>query len=168
MSPHPRNIAISPDGARLYVSLRASNSVAVVNTATNAIVASLPVGQVPGDIAITPDGRRAYVANEGSDDVSVIDLAANAVIAIVSLGGSPRGLAITPDGAFVYVATAGLHRVGRPDGTSVLMPVQEMSVIEVATNEVMGEPIPVGDSPGAVVIRPGLQSAPSTGGEPEN
>ena len=33
--------------------------------ATNAVIATVPVGRNPFDMAITPDGSQAYVANTG-------------------------------------------------------------------------------------------------------
>ena len=40
-----------------------SNSVSVIDTATNTVVATIAVGQFPFGVAITPDGTRAYVTN---------------------------------------------------------------------------------------------------------
>src|SRR5262244_2845507 len=54
-----------------YVTNSASNTVSVIDTATNTVVATVPVGSVPLGVAITPDGTRAYVANPGSGTVSV-------------------------------------------------------------------------------------------------
>jgi YVTN family beta-propeller protein len=88
---------------RAYVttsgSLGNSDFVSVIDTATNAVVATIPVGFSPFHIAITPDGARAYVANQGSTNtVSVIDTATNRVLATIPGGFSPVGVAITPDG----------------------------------------------------------------------
>ncbi|MDP8961293.1 MAG: hypothetical protein M3N32_06750 [Actinomycetota bacterium] len=40
-----------------------SDTVSVINTATEKVVATIPVGQYPADVAITPDGSHAYVTN---------------------------------------------------------------------------------------------------------
>jgi len=45
----------------------------VLDTATNAIVATIPVGQRPWNMGLAPDGRKLYVANGRSNSVSVID-----------------------------------------------------------------------------------------------
>ncbi len=50
----------------------------VIDTSTNAVTATIPVGITPNNIAITPDGSEVYVANSGSNNVSVIDTASNA------------------------------------------------------------------------------------------
>ena len=73
------------------------NTLSVIDTATNTVVATVPVGLFPlGGIAITPDGTRAYVTNSNSNTVSVIDTATNTVVATVPVGVSPDGIAITP------------------------------------------------------------------------
>jgi len=75
----------------------------VIDTATNTVVATVPVGVNPYGVAIAPDGKRAYVANANSNTVSVIDTATNTVVATVLPGTGPIGVAITPDGKYAYV-----------------------------------------------------------------
>ena len=80
---------------RAYVTNSQDNTVSVIDTATNTVVATVPVGVNPSGIAITPDGTRAYVATE-LGTVSVIDTATNTVVATIPIGGEPLGIAITP------------------------------------------------------------------------
>src|SRR5437899_1497939 len=87
-----------------------SDTVSVIDTATNTVVATIdfPVGLGPIAIAITPDGTRAYVTSNGSNTVTVIDTATNTVVATVTVGQGPlRGVAITPDGAGADVTDQG-------------------------------------------------------------
>ena len=72
------------------------NTVLVIDTATNTVVATIAVGQTPFGVAITPDGTRAYVAEANSFTVSVIDTATNTVVASIAVGLFPEGVAITP------------------------------------------------------------------------
>src|SRR5437016_1101498 len=81
-----------------YVTNLVSDTVSVLATATNTVVATIPVGHLPVGVAITPDGAHAYVTNVGST-VSVIATATNTVVATVPVGTAPGGVAITPDGA---------------------------------------------------------------------
>jgi len=78
-------------------------TVSVINTATNAVVATVPVGTYPRGVAVTPDGTRVYVANGVSNNVSVIDAATNTVVATVGGVPAPARVAITPDGKRAYV-----------------------------------------------------------------
>jgi YVTN family beta-propeller protein len=90
-------VAITPDGTRAYVTISFPNNfVSVIDTATNTVVATIPVGVAPNGIAITPDGTRAYVTDNGSDTVSVIDTTNNTVIATVVVEVGPIAVAITP------------------------------------------------------------------------
>src|SRR5208283_2313119 len=49
-----------------YVANFAGNNVSVIATATNTVVATVPVGNGPAGVAITPNGTRAYVTNQAS------------------------------------------------------------------------------------------------------
>ena len=66
---------------RAYVANYGSGDVSVVDTTTNTVVTTIPVGAEPTSVAITPDGRYAYVVNSVlySNTVSVIDIPANTV-----------------------------------------------------------------------------------------
>ena len=44
-----------------YVTNGVSNNVSVIDTSTNTVLTSIPVGSYPLGVAITPDGTRAYV-----------------------------------------------------------------------------------------------------------
>ena len=61
----------------------------MIDTATNTVIATIPVGSSPLGVAVTPDGRKVYVANSGSNNVFVIDTASNSVLAEVSVGIQP-------------------------------------------------------------------------------
>ena len=83
-----------------YVANVGTNTVSVVDTTTNNVVATIPVGIMPVALAITPDGTRAYVAG-GCSTVSLIDTASNNVSANINVVGLAVGIwsiAITPDG----------------------------------------------------------------------
>jgi YVTN family beta-propeller protein len=82
-----------PTGAAplAYVTDLRSNTVSVIDTATNTVVATVPVGESPRDVGITPDGTHAYVANGFSNTVSVIDTATNTVVATVPVDSAPSG-----------------------------------------------------------------------------
>ena len=74
-SPHSNPIALLPDGSLVYVANTPANTVDVIDAATGAIVAHIPVGIDPVGLAMRPDGREVWVSNHVSDSVSVIDAA---------------------------------------------------------------------------------------------
>jgi YVTN family beta-propeller protein len=81
----------SPDGKYLYGS--GSGGVAVLDTATNEVVTTIPV-TVAG-LAITPDGRHLYVT-DGVSSVAVIDTSTNKVSATISGVAGAGGIAMAP------------------------------------------------------------------------
>src|SRR3954453_3353756 len=112
--------ALAP--TRAYVTNDRDNTVSVIDTGTNSVVATVPVGLGPTAVAVTPNGRFAYVVNQLSHNVSVISAVSNTVVATVAVGLAPSGIAITPNGAFVYVSS---------------IPSANISVIDTATNTVV-------------------------------
>jgi len=49
---------------RAYVAHPADDTISVINTDTNTVITTIPVGDGPLAVAITPDGTRAYPANQ--------------------------------------------------------------------------------------------------------
>jgi YVTN family beta-propeller protein/autotransporter-associated beta strand protein len=134
----PVGVAVTPNGKYVFVTNNRDNTVSVIDTTTRSmVVPPIAVGNDPAGIVITPNGRFAYIANNGSGNVnsntvSVIDTATDKVIGTVTVGNKPLGIDVTPDGKYVYVTNSN-------DGT--------VSVINTATNTVLGGPIAVGSLP---------------------
>jgi YVTN family beta-propeller protein len=57
---------MNPSGSRAYVTNLFSSTVSVINTATNAVIATVPVGIGPVGVAVAPNGGRVYVTNSFS------------------------------------------------------------------------------------------------------
>jgi YVTN family beta-propeller protein len=100
----------SPAGPKLYVGLFKDNAVAVVDTETNRVLATIPVPRGPHGLVVTPDGRKLYVSSDGDSSVSVIDTASDRVVATVDVGANPHGLAMAPDGKLVLVSAWGSNQ----------------------------------------------------------
>src|SRR5713101_7881668 len=79
----PSSLAVTPDGAHLYVTCQDTNTLTVVTLATNSILGSTTVGLNPVSVAISPNGAFAYVANQGSNNVSIINTSTRTVLATV-------------------------------------------------------------------------------------
>ena len=104
-------IAITPDGMTLVVVNPDSNSVSLVDTASQSVIAELPVGIDPRSVAISLEGGIAYIANQGSDTLSVVDISSKVVTDIVAVGDRPVGVAVSPDGQTIAVAEMGEDQV---------------------------------------------------------
>jgi YVTN family beta-propeller protein len=103
-----------------YITNSGSSTVSVIDTATNKVIATIPVGKSPGGVVVSPDGSKVYAANNGSNSVSVIATATNTVIATIRVLANPLGVAVSPDGSKVYVALncgrSQLDALDAPDG----------------------------------------------------
>ena len=102
--PSPVDVALSPDGARLYIVCEGTDELVVADTAKFAVIARLRVGHVPRGIALSADGKRIYVTNSWADTVSEIDADALAVTRTLSAGFEPIGLTLDETGQALYVA----------------------------------------------------------------
>ncbi|MCV7259672.1 YncE family protein [Mycobacterium shimoidei] len=126
------DLAVSPDGAHLYVARTGSGGadVAVLHTATGQLEA-IGAAETPGTVAqcvrVSPNGRRIYLATNTASggNLAVIDAGQSRVIDIVEIGSPIRDVAISPDGGTAYVASCG------PDFGAVL------DVIDTGSNAVI-------------------------------
>ncbi|MBI1815238.1 MAG: YncE family protein [Deltaproteobacteria bacterium] len=118
-----------------YVSNSGDNTISVIDTSTNTVTATIPVGSSPGALAVSPDGAQVYVANRGDGvspgSLTVVSTASNSVIATVPVGINPAGVTALSDGSRVYVNNRGDNTV---------------SVIDTASDTVTNA-LPVGMSP---------------------
>src|SRR5215813_8704140 len=90
-----------------YITNAGSNTVSVIDTATDTVVATTTAGITPGGVAVASDGSKVYVTNQTSQTVSVIATATNLTVATIPVGVRPAGVAVTPDGSKVYVTNVG-------------------------------------------------------------
>jgi YVTN family beta-propeller protein len=100
----PSSVAIAPSGNQAYISVSAG--IAVLDTTTDRLVATIALPSQPIGVAFLPDGQTAY-ALDAPSNVSVIDTATNSVTATISGGFSfASGIVASHSGTRVYVAVA--------------------------------------------------------------
>src|SRR5579863_2821004 len=98
-------------------------ALAVLDTSTNLVVATIPIGGLSYPFGITPDQAHIYVAVGNA--VDVIDTATNSLVGtITGVGPEANSVTITPNGLFGYVAN------GSTSADSV-------SVFSTTTNQVV-------------------------------
>lgn len=100
----PEGIAVSPDGATVFVANEDASAASVVDARAGRILEELAVGIEPEGVAVSPDGRWAYVTAETSGTVTVIDTGKRAVVGNVQVGQRPRSVAFSPDGRRAYAS----------------------------------------------------------------
>ena len=104
---HPLELALTPDGRKLYVTLQGvedepGTSVAVVDTETESLLHKIPVGSGPTGIAAHPDGKFVVVTNRFSNFASVIDVTRDEVEKEIETPWYTTDVAFTPDGKRAY------------------------------------------------------------------
>ena len=118
--PSPVDVALAPDGGRLYVVCEGTDELVVADPATLAVVARVRAGHVPRGIALSADGARIYVGNSWSDTVTEIDAASLRVTRTLPAGFEPIGVTLDASGQVLYVA----NRISN-----------DVSVIDLATGK---------------------------------
>jgi YVTN family beta-propeller protein len=100
----PRRIALQPDGRFVWVGLDQAPFVALIDTTTNKMVTTIPVGNGLHQITFTTDGQFALVTNSSDDSVSLIAVSTRLKVAEVKLGHTPIAAAYSPMSRFFYVS----------------------------------------------------------------
>ena len=105
----PFAVAVSPDGATLYVVARSSNQLNVIDVATNTVTDTKSTGLFPYAVAVSPDGSKVFVANRGGDTISMYTATGNTLtpaqtIPLPSGLNGPSALVVSPSGTTLYVA----------------------------------------------------------------
>jgi len=86
----------------LYVPNESDNTVSVIDTSNDSVVATIPIAATPDGTAVSPDGTLVYVASE-SGFVSIINTASNMVTASIPVGRGADFVAFSPNGSVAYV-----------------------------------------------------------------
>jgi YVTN family beta-propeller protein len=98
-------LAVDPAHHSVYVVNSNANRVSVIDTTTNLVKATIPVGGEPFRVALDPGLNRAYVTNVTGNSLSVIDTTTNSVVSTITSPrfNTPRGVAVDPTTHLVYV-----------------------------------------------------------------
>src|SRR5258706_8975991 len=102
----PREVCLSPDGKRAYVSNQGATSVTVVDLDAATVIATISSVEMkgPDGCVVSPDSRKLYIAASGKDSVFVIDTGANRIIKEIPVKlHVPRRLTFSPDGTRLYL-----------------------------------------------------------------
>ena len=188
---NPRGVAVDPVTDTIYVTNQSSNTVSVINGATNTVTAVIPVGSTPTNVGVDSATDTIYVGNNGGGPgtVSVINGATNTVTATLTGFTSPSGVAVNPVTDTIYVtgsydqmwvingATNAVTGPFTPDACqytsdeavdpttdTVYVPGQfcsAVSVINGATDAVTAT-VPVGSQPVAVDVDPATDTVYAT------
>jgi YVTN family beta-propeller protein len=99
-------LGYSPDSKTLAVVSVGSNSVTLIDTATNKVKGVVYVGRSPHEAFFTPDGRELWVTVRGENYVSVIDPAQMKETSRIELANGPGMTMFGPDGKYAFVCSS--------------------------------------------------------------
>lgn len=99
-------LGYSPDSKTLAVVSIGSNSVTLIDTATNKIKGTVYVGRSPHEAFFTRDGKELWVTVRGENYLSVIDPAQMKEIRRIEVANGPGMNMFGPDGRYGFVCSS--------------------------------------------------------------
>jgi len=99
-------MGFSPDHRTLAIVSIGSNSVALIDTATNAVKHITYVGRSPHEAFFTPDGKEVWVTVRGENYVSVLDGVTYEEKTRITVPNGPGMQIFSPDGTYGYVCSS--------------------------------------------------------------
>ena len=99
-------LGYSPDSKTLAVVSVGSNSVTLIDTATNKVKGRIYVGRSPHEAFFTPDGKELWVTVRGENYVSIIDPAQMKEIRRIEMANGPGMTMFGPDGKYGFVCSS--------------------------------------------------------------
>jgi YVTN family beta-propeller protein len=115
-------LGYSPDSKTLAGVSVGSNSVTLLDTATNKIKGIIYVGRSPHEAFFTPDGRELWVTVRGENYVSIIDPLLMKESRRIEMANGPGMTMFGPDGRYAFVCSSF---------------VPELTVIDAASHQIV-------------------------------
>jgi YVTN family beta-propeller protein len=141
-SPFCPNLAVSPDGAQVWLTLKDTGKTMVVNAQPPFdVLATVDTGPITNHVNFA--GAFAYVTVGGESAVKVVRRQDFVIVATIPVGKMPHGVWPSGDGKRVYV---GLEND------------DAMVAIDTATRRVVGT-VPIGQAPQAIAYVPDASSS---------
>jgi len=133
----PSHLALSHDGARLYVANSGSDDVTIIDTVPDLAMATAATGRRPLLPCVAPDGKSLYLPSGPDRAVTVLGREGE-FRRRVAVGVAPHDIAVSPDGRWAYQLNSASHTVTVIDG-------RDFSV---------AAEVKVGQAPGHIVFDP--------------
>jgi len=140
---YPDGIAYAPGPQRVFVSDEHGDVDAVIDTKTNSLMASIPLGGGAGNTVYDSGSGHILVAVHEKNEVVAIDPAGLKIIGRYPMTGieSPHGIALDVSGRLAFVAGEDNHM---------------LAVVDLNTMKVLATH-PVGKDPDVLAFDPGLK-----------
>ena len=117
----PNKMTLNADQSLLYVAEDQSDTIDIIDTATNTIVETIPIiapasllppslaqltGANPNSVTLSPDETELYVTNGNLNCIAVVALDDNRVVGLIPTGWYPNAVSFSGDGNWVYAVNA--------------------------------------------------------------
>ncbi len=131
----PNNMILNRARTRLFAALDNSDSVAVIDTASHAVLEEIDAtaphhifpnrrgfkGSNPNSLALSPDEETLFVTNGGTNSVAVIGLDTkryrrSRTIGLLPTGWYPNSVSVSHDGSMLYVVNGKSNTGPNPEG----------------------------------------------------
>ena len=99
-------LGYSPDSRTLAVVSVASNSVTLIDTASNRVKGKVYVGRSPHEAFFTTDGRELWVTVRGENYISIIDPVEMKEVRRIELANGPGMTSFGTDGRYAFVCSS--------------------------------------------------------------
>jgi YVTN family beta-propeller protein len=157
-APAPAAAPAAPPAVGVYVTNETGGDLSIIDTSTNAVVATIMLGKRPRGIVASPDRTLLYVALSGSaiggpnvdesklpppdraaDGIGVVDIKQRKLVKVLPSGPDPEQVAVSGDGKEVYVANEDAA---------------QLSVIDTGDGHLI-QSFKIGEEPEGVTVEPG-------------
>jgi YVTN family beta-propeller protein len=122
----PKGIAVDMGRNRVYVGNYGSNTLSVIDGASNTVVDTVPDLPTPKGVAYDAEHDYIYVTNHAYSQMSVLDASTLGLVMTVTMGLKPHGVGYNPVNNHVYVAN-------HDSGSVVIVDADTLSVTSVIT-----------------------------------
>jgi YVTN family beta-propeller protein len=113
----PNKMTLNSEGTALYVAQDETDSVAVIDTASNSVMKNIYVGGSPerfrfsspltgnntNSVTLSRDESTLYVTNGTANDVAVVNLWDGSIAGLIPTGLYPTSVSLNGDGSYMYV-----------------------------------------------------------------
>ena len=116
---YPAQLALSPNGDRLYVAENLADSLAVIDVASRKVIQRVSTGRYPYGVVVAPNGD-VYVSSWNGSFVGVFSPSAGRLSPgeWIDVGRHPSALLLNRDGSRLFVTSASTDRIAVIDTRS--------------------------------------------------
>lgn len=176
LSPTPANldtheVLFSPDGSEYFVTCQGTSQVRIMQTGTDQLLATIPVGALPSEMAVSASHNLLFVTCEEdtltfpgkTGSVYVIDISSNSLASTPAIytGHQPHGISSDDATNLVFVANRNKsiggpapHHSGNCGGRNGYMTFINMTTLTLLQNGNQTKKVELSVDPYSVAVRP--------------